>query len=219
MRAPATHVIFDMDGVLLDTERLYTQATQQIVGRWGKTFDWSIKANMIGRPALDSARYLVETLALPMTPEAYLEERAVIFEALMPTAAAMPGARALTDALAARGVPMAVASSSSRAMFELKTLRHREWFARFAAIVLGDDPRVRRGKPAPDIFLVAADALGAPPPACVVVEDAPAGVSAARAAGMRVVAVPDPGNDRERFAGADLVVASLADLDVKALLA
>jgi pseudouridine-5'-monophosphatase len=79
--------------------------------------------------------------------------------------------------------------------------------------VRGDDPRVARGKPAPDIFLVAAAALGVPAAACVVVEDAPAGVAAARAAGMQVVAVPDPAMARERFADAHLVVDSLADLD------
>jgi pseudouridine-5'-monophosphatase len=214
MRRRATHVIFDMDGVLLDTERLYTQATQQIVGRFGKTFDWSVKGNMIGRPALDSARYLVDALALPLSAEAYLEERAVIFEELMPTAAPMPGARALTDALVARGVPIAVASSSSRAMFELKTTRHREWFSTFTAIILGDDPRVRQGKPAPDIFLVAAEAMGANPRDCLVVEDAPAGVQAARAAGMRVIAIPDFGLDRCRFTDADLVVSTLDEIDL-----
>jgi pseudouridine-5'-monophosphatase len=168
---------------------------------------------MIGRPALDSARYLVETLDLPLSAEAYLEERAVIFEELMPTAAAMPGARALTDALIAQSIPTAVASSSSRAMFELKTTHHRDWFATFDVIVLGDDPQVKRGKPAPDIFLAAAQALGANPRDCVVVEDAPAGVQAARAAGMRVVAIPDMEMDRCCFTDAHLVVQSLVELN------
>ena len=75
LRRPVTHVIFDMDGVLLDTERFYTQVTQEIVGRYGKTFDWSVKGDMIGRTALDAARYLVETLELPIAPEEYLRER------------------------------------------------------------------------------------------------------------------------------------------------
>lgn len=209
---PVTHVIYDMDGVLLDTERFYTEVTQRIVGRFGKVFDWSIKGNMIGRPALDSARYLVTTLALPITPEDYLVEREAMLERLFPEANAMRGARELTDALAARGVPQAVATSSIRRLFELKTTRHRDWFRLFRAIVLGDDPRVARGKPAPDIFLVAAADLGADPRTCLVVEDAPAGVAAAHAAGMQVLAVPDPGMDRSRFADADVVVESLAEV-------
>ena len=210
----ASHIVFDMDGVLLDTERIYTDVTQQIVGRFGKTYDWALKGQLIGRPALDSARHLVEALALPIAPEEYLAERARLFEDAMPLAEPMPGAVALTRALAAAGVPMAVASSSSRALYALKTRRHRDWFAGFAAVVLGDDPRVARGKPAPDIFLVAARELGAPPAACVVVEDAPAGVAAARAAGMRVVAVPDPAMDPARFADAHTVARSLFDLDL-----
>jgi len=209
---PATYVLWDMDGVLLDTERLDTAATRQVVARYGKTYDWSLKGEMMGRPALDAARYLVTALALPLSPEAYLHESWAILEDLMPTAGAMPGARALTDALHARGVPQAVATSSPRHLFELKTQAHRAWFARFAAVVLGDDPRVERGKPAPDIFLVTAEALGAAPADCVVIEDSPAGVAAARAAGMQVVAVPDSALEAARFADADLVVPSLLAL-------
>lgn len=213
LRRRATHVIYDMDGLLLDTERFYTEVTQQIVGRWGKVFDWSVKSHMVGRPAIESARYLVQALELPIAPEEYLREREGLLEALMPTAEPMPGAVELTRALATRAVPQAVATSTGRRLFELKTQRHREWFATFAAVVLGDDPRIARGKPAPDIFLLAAADLGAAPADCVVLEDAPSGVAAARAAGMQVIAVPYPGMDAAKLADADLVVDGLGALD------
>jgi pseudouridine-5'-monophosphatase len=213
LRLPIDHVIFDLDGVLLDTEPLYTAATQTVVARYGKTFDWSIKSNMVGRPALDSARYLVAALALPLSAEEYLREREKRLIDLFAGAEPCPGAREITRALAARGVAQSVATSSERAHFDIKTRRHAEWFRVFSNVVVGDDPRLHRGKPAPDIFLLAADDARVPPARCVVVEDSPAGIAAARAAGMQAVAVPDPHMDRGRFADADLVVASLLELE------
>jgi pseudouridine-5'-monophosphatase len=205
-------ILYDMDGVLLDTEPFYTQVTQEIVGRYGKVFDWSIKSNMIGLPSIESARYLVDRLELPIAPEEYLREREAALERLFPTALPMPGAVQFTHAIAGRGVPQAVATSSEARLYELKTSRHKQWFSLFRAVVRGDDPRVGRGKPAPDIFLVAAAELAVEPSRCVVVEDSPAGVAAATAAGMQVVAIPDPAMDRSRYAQADLVVGSFHEL-------
>ncbi|HYC54931.1 MAG TPA: HAD-IA family hydrolase [Candidatus Binatia bacterium] len=209
---PVQGVIFDLDGVLLDTEYFYTEVTQEVCGAFGKVFDWSIKRNMIGRPSLESAQYLVDALSLPITPEEYLQRRSVRLEELFAASLEQPGAEAFTRALAARRVPIAVATSSEKRLFDLKTTRHRDWFATFSAIVVGDDVRVKAGKPAPDIFLVAAAELGLEPSRCVVFEDAPAGLEAAHAAGMQVIALPDPGMDRAPYAGADLVIDSFRDI-------
>src|ERR1700690_1446767 len=80
---PCTHVLFDLDGVLLDTERLYTEATQAIVGRFGKTFTWAIKRDAMGRDAHVSARIVLERLGVPLTPGEFLAERGPILEGLV----------------------------------------------------------------------------------------------------------------------------------------
>jgi pseudouridine-5'-monophosphatase len=204
--------IFDLDGVLLDTEPFYTRASSEVVQKWGKTFDWSLKANMIGRPAIESARYLVAALELPVSPEEYLSLRTATLESLFPTSPECDGARDFCALLAREGLRQAVATSSTRRLYEMKISQHGPWFKDFDVIVTGDDKEVGQGKPAPDIFLLAAARLGAEPADCVVFEDSPAGVQAARAAGMRVVALPDPLLGREKVADADLVVDSFRDL-------
>ena len=211
-----THVIYDLDGLLLDTEPFYTEVTQTIVSRYGHTFDWSVKSQMIGKKASESARILVEALKLPITPEDYLREREVLLAELFPKAQPMPGAQRLTGLLARSGIPQAVASSSSQKEFRLKTAQHGPWFAMFECIVLGDDSEVRRGKPAPDIFLIAAARLGAAPGQCLVLEDAPAGVEAARAAGMSVVAVPNPAMSHDVYRAADQILPSLESFEPRA---
>lgn len=208
-----THVIYDMDGLLLNTEPFYTRVNQIIAGRYGRTFDWSLKSRTIGLRAADAAKILVESLPLPMTPEEYLETRKHLLEELFPLAEPMPGAVRLTRHLYRHGIPQAVASSSDRRHFELKTSRHKEWFTVFRCFVIGADPEVKHGKPAPDVFLVAARRLGADPSSCLVFEDAPAGVEAACSAGMAAIAVPDPNINHQAFPGAVQILHSLTEFD------
>jgi len=204
--------IFDLDGVLLDTEPLYTDATAQVAARFGKTYDWSVKRDCIGRGTLEAARIIIDALALPLSPEALVHERDRVLVDLVARAPAMAGAEAFTRALAERGVPLAIATSTEAPLFAVKAARHRDWLRIFDAAVCGDDRRVARSKPAPDIFLAAAADLGAPPESCLVFEDSPFGVAAARAAGMQVIALPDPAMDRARYTSADAVIAGFADL-------
>ncbi len=200
-----THVLFDLDGVLLDTEPLYSRATQAIVGRFGKTFDWSIKRRIMGSDARVGATYLLEQLGIPLSADEFLAQQRPILEELLANAPAMPGVETFVRGLAARKVPMAVATSSARHLFDLKSARH-SFFEAFEAIVCGDDPRVSAKKPSPQLFLVAALELRAAPASCLVFEDSPAGVTAALAAGMRVVAIPDPELGIEHCAGAHRIL-------------
>ncbi len=209
-----SYALFDMDGLLLDTEIVYTSVTQAIVGRFGKTFDWSLKANMIGRPAIDSARYLVEQLELPITAEEYLHERNDLLKAGFAHCKALPGAQDLVRLLHRNKIPIALASSSSHELYEIKTRRHRSWFDLFDAVVTGDNPEIKNGKPAPDIFLQAASELGAEAELTLVFEDAPSGLQAGKAAGMQVVVVPSPQMDKSRFQDADYILSTLKEFDL-----
>jgi pseudouridine-5'-monophosphatase len=210
----STHVLFDLDGVLLDTERLYTVATQSVVARFGKTFTWAIKRDAMGRDAKVSARIILERLDVPLSPEAFLIERNAVLTGLFADCQAMVGAEAFVRQLRAEGVPMAVATSSDRDFYAMKVRPH-PWFELFDAVVCGDDPRVSAKKPAPDIFLVAARELGVEPGRCLVFEDSLAGVEAARAAGMRVVAIPDPAAGAEHYTSAHQVIQDWAEASAK----
>ncbi|PWQ97180.1 HAD-IA family hydrolase [Leucothrix pacifica] len=206
-------VLFDMDGLLLETESIYTEVTQMIVGRYGKVFDWSVKSHMIGRDSLDAATYLVKALELPFTPEFYLEERNELLNERFAFAQPKPGAPELIRKLADMNVPIAVATSSKKYQFEIKTSKHQDWFSLFDTIVTSDHEDVKHAKPAPDIFLTAAAQLGVAAEHCLVFEDAPSGVAATNAAGMSVIAVPDPNMSHDQFTDANEVLDSLAEFD------
>jgi pseudouridine 5'-phosphatase len=209
-----THIIYDNDGLLLDTEPFYTRAHEIVAARYGKVFDWTVKSKMIGLRAEDSASVLLSSLQLPMTVPEYLEARKHLLAEMFPQAEPLPGAVRLTTHLHRAGVPQAVATSSDRFNFDLKITKHQEWFRIFECVVTGDDPEIKRGKPAPDMFLVTAERMQALPSQCLVFEDSPAGIDAARAAGMYAVAVPDPHMEDSAYPHANQIIRSLNDLDL-----
>jgi HAD superfamily hydrolase (TIGR01509 family) len=210
-----THLIYDFDGLLLDTEPIYCRVNEMIASRYGKVFTRSHHRKIMGRQAMDCAQILVDELALPLTAEEHLQARNELIYDLLPAAAPMPGAKAITQQFYDLGVRQAIATSSAAVTFNLKTQRHQDWLAIFDVIVLGNDPEVKRSKPAPDSFLIAAQRLGADPLHCLVFEDSPAGVSAAKQAGMSVVAVPAAYMDRSLYHEADEILSTLFEFEAQ----
>lgn len=183
-------VIFDVDGLMLDTEPLARAAWRQAMSERGLTFDDDLFSQMVGRTKGD-ARDLILNAYPQGLPFDELYARRVehldrsIRENGIPV---KPGLGELLDYLEAHGYRKAVASSTYHDL-TVRKLGRAGVLERFEAVVGGDE--VTRGKPAPDIFLEAASRLGASPGECLVLEDSEAGIRAAHAAGMRPVMVPD----------------------------
>ncbi|GHJ42223.1 HAD family phosphatase [Streptomyces sp. TS71-3] len=199
-------VLFDLDGTLVDSEPLYYKAGLGTLADHGVTgFTWQDHEGYVGISTRETVALWRERYGIAASADVLLEDMERRYLRLARTEArAYPQMRSFVDRLSAAGVPMAVASGSSRAAIEA-VLAGTGLTALLPVRVSSDE--VARGKPAPDTFLEAARRLGAAPGDCVVVEDAAPGALAARAAGMRCIAVPyvaaqaeDPG-----FASAQLL--------------
>jgi HAD superfamily hydrolase (TIGR01509 family) len=197
-------VLFDNDGLTLDTEGAWTRAEQALFARYGQTFTMEHKRTLLGTSPSEAAALLETMLGRPgpqLSEELYELALAEVGDEVTP----MRGAVALLDALAEAGVPVALVSNSRRGFVD-RGLRAAGLEDAFGVIVTSED--VARPKPAPDAYVAAAAAVGVAPEACAVLEDSPTGLAAARAAGALTIGVPSlPGVVLE----ADVIGASLED--------
>lgn len=209
--APVTHVIFDVDGLLLDTSLQFTTATKQVLAKHGKSLTWDQRVSLMGRRRDDIIETMIEMLDLPLTTEELAEEYSKRVDHLLPEAELFDGATRLINHLHSHGIPIAVATSSSTESMESKTSNHRDVFDKFNHIVTGSD--IENGKPAPDIFQVCCRLFpDKPQPSkCLVFEDAPNGVEAADAAGMQTVMIPHYKVTPDLTLQATQVLSSLVD--------
>ena len=208
-------VVFDLDGTLVDTEPLHFAVTQALLAEAHRELTAAEFERFIGHTTQAMWVELAARFDLPEPPETYVAAHAAaLLERLTEPLEPAPGAVALVRALHARGVPLGIASSSLH-RWVVATLSAAGLGQYFDAIVGADD--VERGKPAPDPYLAATAALHADPTRCLAFEDSAAGIASAKAAGLRVVAVRTPYTARDASLMADVVVASLAEVDRAAL--
>ena len=209
---PIEAVVFDMDGVLVDTEQLWDEVREELTGEWGGRYTPEAQEAMMGMSSHEWSRYLHDVVGLREPPDVINGEvvRRMLarYEVDLPVIA---GAVEAVRRLASAGYHLAVASSSNRELIDT-VLRRLELTALFEITVSSEE--VARGKPAPDVYLEAARRLGVEPGRCAAVEDSATGIRAAHLAGMRVIAYPNrhyPPAD-EVLALADATVTSVADV-------
>lgn len=225
---PVKAVLFDMDGLLLDSEYIYTKVVNEVLLPYGKEQDWTLKQKLMGMPERKAVETLLSHLwppaaesgevfgrECPFTIESFLQHRNMNLDDEFSRVVPMPGAQRLIDHLSKHNIPICVATGSKTRNFKIKSGANPSLFKAFdGRVICGDDERLKRGKPFPDVFLLAArEGLREPDvwqPVVretgeehdgillggegnlLVFEDATGGVQAAKAAGMQVVWVPDP---------------------------
>jgi HAD superfamily hydrolase (TIGR01509 family) len=211
---PAKLVIFDCDGVLVDSEPISCRVHADVLTRHGYPIDpETVRERFLGRSARDANREIETELGRPLPEACDWERRSLLLSALAAEVEAMAHVHDVLDAIA---IPVCVASSGGHDKI-FTTLSRTGLYERLAPHVFSAS-EIERGKPAPDLFLYAASRMGCAPQDCLVVEDSVAGVTAARAAGMMVIGFTggshcrEGDSDRLRAAGADQVIDDLRGL-------
>jgi HAD superfamily hydrolase (TIGR01509 family) len=204
-------VVFDMDGVLIQSEEVWDEVRERYVRERGGRYDEEVQRALMGMSSTEWSRYLHETAGVPDEPEAINEE--VVRRMLDAYGARLPLIDGAVDAVRtlAERYRLGLASSSNRPLIDA-VLEGAGLSSYFDATVSSEE--VARGKPSPDVYLEAARRLGVEPVRVAAVEDSHGGIRSAKAAGMRVIAIPNPAYppDEDSLAQADVTIRSLADL-------
>jgi HAD superfamily hydrolase (TIGR01509 family) len=204
-------VVFDLDGVIVDSEQVWDDVRETYTRESGGTYTETATRDMMGMSSLEWSRYMADALGVPGTPE---EINAAIVARMLErygeAPPLIPGAVEAVRAIAARW-PVAIASSSNPELIEV--VLRVSGLAGVVRVAVSSQ-EVARGKPAPDVYLEAARRLGVDPTGCAAVEDSHNGILSAKAAGMFVVAVPNPHfpPHDDALAEADVVLGSIAEL-------
>ncbi len=210
--------IFDWDGLLGDTEGLWTISDTNWLAQQGIIYKDELKSLLTGRSQADSAGIFKEHFKLPESIREIISKRlASLKDTYMKTSGnlLMPFVRELLAAASAKGLKLAIASGSAQEMLDM--IVEKQGIREYFSFVVSTD-KVKNGKPAPEVYLYVAELLQVKPNECIVFEDAENGVKSAAAAGMFCVAVPNKYTENQDFSKADKIVHSLAEIKIDELM-
>lgn len=214
---PAIHaVVFDMDGLMFNTEDLYDIVGETLLNRRQQTFTAELKMAMMGLPGPDAFAVMKQHFGLDDSVDTLRQECSVIFQNLLPDRIeTMPGLETLLSAIESSGMPKAIATSSHR-QFADRALNTFDLQRRFEFVLTAES--ITRGKPHPDVYLLAAENLNVAPKNMLVLEDSIHGSTASLAAGAVTVAVPSRRVDRAQFGSVYAICERLDDLKIMELI-
>ena len=205
-------VLFDLDGVIVDSEAISSEASEKVLRDFGIVQTDDEKKAVFGKRTIDNYRAAIKARGLDIDPQELVKRKNALFKRMIRGGLSpLPGVKRLLGELSEAKVAMAVVSSSPLERVNA-SLEEVGLLLNFELIVSGDCCRL--GKPDPEPFLLAAQKLSIKPEDCIVIEDAQAGIEAAKAAGMKVLAVKSPNTHGQDLSGADKVVESLKEVDL-----